>query len=260
MKKFLLVFLLFAVGLCSVGCAEPKQFEISFREGLFQGISDDNSGLTISVEFSETDQMEYIKTNANKAKDLSTVDTKFYTSYHVNFVLSEGNENYVLEFAELAAKNFQTTDTYKFINIKGDTFDRKLNISDIEMQLIDNDGDKTADELKIDYKLNEKKGGATLKFISEGEESPVAHHNFKYNISLTCDDNIGFEIKEGDSFWAGTELFYSVYAVEGYKVIMYVNNDPYMEIEPDGIKIMRFKYVTGYSDICIEFQSVSIPV
>lgn len=256
MKKFLLIFLLSAMGLCSVACAKPKQFEISLRDGLFQGTGNHNSGLTISAEFSEMDRMEYIKTTTNKVKDLSTIDTKFYTPYHINFVLSEGNENYVLDFGELVAQNSYTTDTYELKNIKGDAFNRALDIADIKLQLIDNDGNKGADELKIDYKLNGTADSAILKFISAGTESAVPHHNFEYNCRLTFDENIKFEIKENDLFYAGTVLNYSIYTVEGYKVIMYVNNEPYTEIEPSGIEVMNFKYVTGYGDVNINFRSV----
>ena len=256
MRKIFIICLLFAIGICFVGCAEPKQFEISLKEGLFQGISDFDSELTVSVELSEMDQVEYIKTHKNKVKDLSTIDTKFYKAYHINFVLSEGNENYVVEFSEAVAQDIDTTDTYKLKGIGGDMFDRKLDLSDVTLQPIDNDGDKTTDELKIDYKLNGAPDSADLKFISEGTESPNPHHNFQYHCNLTFDENIKFEAKDDDAFWAGTELHYSIYKIEGYKIVMYVDEKPYTEIDPSGIEVMRFGYVTGYRDVSIEFQAV----
>lgn len=170
MKKISLISLFFILVVCMTGCAEPKQFECSLQEGRFQGKST-NSELAISVEFLEISIMEYVKTNTNKVKDLSTIDTKFYTPYRVNFVLSEGNENYVVEFSEMVAQNNDTTDTYKLSDIKGDAFERKLDLSDVEIQLIDNDSDKVVDELKIDYKRNGKSDQANLKFIPDGEDN-----------------------------------------------------------------------------------------
>ena len=256
MRKISLVCILFAIASCLVGCAGQKQFEISLKEGLFQGISNLNSELTIGVELSEMDRVEYIKTHENKVKDLSTIDTKFYTAYHINLVLSEGNENYVVEFSEAVAQDIYTTDTYKLENIGDDTSNRKLDLSDVALQLIDNDNDRATDELKIHYKRNGTSDSADLKFIAEGAESPIPHHKFQYHCNLTYDENIKFEAKDGDAFWAGTELHYSIYKIEGYKIIMYVNGEPYAEIDPSGIEVMRFGYVTGYRDVSIEFQAI----
>ncbi len=256
MRKISFVFISFAVASCLVGCTGHKQFEISLKEGLFQGVSNLNSELTVSVELSEMDQVEYIKTHNNKVKDLSTIDTKFYTAYHINLVLSAGNENYVVEFSEAVAQNIDTTDTYKLKDIGDDTFHRKLDLSDVTLQLIDNDNDQATDELKIKYKFNGTADSADLKFISEGTESPNPHHNFQYHCNLTFDENIKFEAKDDAAFWAGTELHYSIYKIEGYKIVMYVDGKPYTEIEPSGIEVVRFGYVTGYRDVGIEFQAV----
>ncbi len=256
MKKISFVCILFAIASCLVGCTGQKQFEISLKTGLFQGISDLNSELTVSVELSEMDRVEYIKTHNNKVKDLSTIDTKFYTAYHINLILSEENENFVVEFSEAVAQDSDTTDTYKLKNIEGDQFNRKLDLSDVTLQLIDHDNDKVTDELKINYKFNGTADSADLKFISEGTESPDPHHNFQYHCNLTFDENIKFEAKDNDEFWAGTELHYSIYKIEGYKIIMYVDGEPYTEIDPSGIEVMRFRYVTGYRDVSIEFQAV----
>ena len=95
MRKLSFVCIFFAIVSCLAGCTGQKQFEISLTEGLFQGVSDLDPALTVSVEFSEMDRAEYVKTHNNKVKDLSTIDTKFYTAYHIDLVLSEGNENYV---------------------------------------------------------------------------------------------------------------------------------------------------------------------
>ena len=248
--------LLFALALCLVGCTGQKQFEISLKEGLFQGKSNDNAELTVSVELTEMDRAEYIKTNKNKLKDLSTIDTKFYTAYHINLVFSEGNENYVTEFSEAVAQNRYTTNTYKLKNIEGDAFDREFDLSDVTLQPIDTDGDKTIDELKIHYNLNGVEDSADLKFVAEGTESPVPHHNFQYYCNLTFDENIKFDVKDGDEFWAGTELRYYIYHIEGYTVVMYVDGKPYAEIDSSGIEVMRFAYVTGYRNVSIEFQAV----
>ena len=75
MRKISLVCILFAIASCLVGCTGQKQFEISLKEGLFQGISDLDPGLTISVELSEMDRVEYVKTHKNKVKDLSTIQS-----------------------------------------------------------------------------------------------------------------------------------------------------------------------------------------
>lgn len=168
MKKISLIGLLFIISFCLTGCVEPKQFECSLKEGLFQGNSND-SKLTISAEFSEIDIGEYVKTNENKVKDLSTIDTKFYTPYHVNIVFSEENENYAVEFSKMVALDANTADTYKLSNIKDDMFGCKFDLSNVSIQLIDNDSDKVADELKMDYKLNGKSDHTNLKLISEGE-------------------------------------------------------------------------------------------
>ncbi len=258
MRKISAICLSVAIGLCFVGCTGQQRFEISLQEGLFQGTSASDPGLTFSVEFSEMNHSEYVKKSKNKIKDLSTIDTKFYTAYNLNLVVSEGNENYVVVFAEAAAQNFRTTDTYRLKNITGDGFGRKLNLSDVELQLIDSDGDRTAEELKISYKLNGAEGSANLAFVSQAEQGPVAHHHFQYNCRLTSDENIQFEIKADDCFYAGTELTYYVVKNEGYKVIMYVNGEPYTEIDPSKTEVMRFGYVTGYRDVDIDFKSVQI--
>ena len=241
---------------CLVGCAEQKQFEISLKAGLFQGVSNLNSELTISVELSEMDQMEYIKTHGNQVKDLSTIDTKFYTAYHINLVLSEGNENYVVEFSEAVAKDTFTTDTYRLKNLGTEKFNRKSVLSDVTLQLVDTDNDKTTDELKINYKLDGQPDSADLKFIAEGATSSIPHHNFQYHCDLTYDENIIFELKCNDEFWAGTELFYYIYKIEGYKIVMYVNGEPYMEIGTSQIDVLSFDYVTGYRDVSIEFKAI----
>ena len=256
MRKISFVCILFAIAFCLVGCTGQKQFEISLKEGLFQGVSNLNSELTVSVELSEMDRVEYIKTHENKVKDLSTIDTKFYKAYHINLVLSEGNENYVVEFSEAVAQDIDTTDTYKLKNIGDDKFNRKLDLSNVTLQLIDIDNDKATDELKISYKLNGTADSADLEFISEGTESPNPHHKFQYHCNLTFDENIKFEAKNGDTFWAGTELHYSIYQIKGHKIIMYVDEKPYTEIDPSGIEVLRFGYVTGYKDVSIEFQAV----
>ena len=256
MKKISFVCTLFALTTCLAGCTGQRQFEISLREGLFQGRSDLNSELTVSLELSEMDRVEYIKTHQNKVKDLSTIDTKFYTAYHINLVLREGNENYVVEFSEAVAQNAHTTDTYRLKDIGGDPFDRNSKFSDVTLQPIDNDGDSTADEWKINYTRNGTADSADLKFVGTGTESPVPHHRFQYHCNLTFDENIKFETKDGDAFWAGTQLHYSVYTIEGYKIVMLVNGKPYTEIDPSGLEIMRFGYVTGYSDVSIEFQAI----
>ncbi len=241
---------------CLVGCADQRQFEISLKEGLFQGISNLDSELTVSVELSEMDRVEYIKTNKNKVKDLSTIDTKFYTAYHINLVLSEGNENHVVEFSEAVAQDASTTDTYKLKGIGEDTADFKLDFSDVTLQPIDTDGDRAADELMINYTLNGTSDSADLKLIATGEESPVPHHKFQYHCNLTFDENIQFEAKDDDAFWAGTELQYSIYTMEGYKIVMSVEGEPYSEIDPSEVEVVRFGYVTGYRDVSIAFQAV----
>lgn len=256
MRKIALICLLAVIASCLVGCAGQKQFEISLKEGLFQGTSDLDPELTVSVEFSQMDQAEYVKTHQNKVKDLSTIDTKFYQPYHINLVLSEGNENYVVEFSEAVAQNTRTTDTYRLNHIKGDQFGRQLDLSDVTLQLIDHDGDTAADELKINYKLNGTSDSADLKFIMEGAESSVPHHHFQYHCNLTFDENIAFDAKADDIFCAGTQLTYSVYKIEGYKIVMYVNGAPYTEIDSSGVEVMRFGYVTGYRDVSIEFQAM----
>lgn len=256
MKKVSVVCILFAFASCLVGCTGQKQFEISLREGLFQGTSNLDSALTVSVEFSEMDRGEYIKTHENKVKDLSTIDTKFYTAYHINLVLSEGNENYVVEFSEAVAQNIATTDTYKLKGVAGDKFGRKIDLSDVTLQLIDNDNDKAVDKLKINYKFQGTADSADLKFVAEGTESPIPHHKFQYQCNLTFDENIEFETKDGDAFWAGSELHYSIYKIEGYKVIMYVDGVPYTEVDASGTEVLRFGYVTGYQDVSIDFQAV----
>ncbi len=255
MKKILLACFLFAVAVCAAGCVAPRQFEISLKEGLFQGTSDRNPALTVSVEFSEMDRAEYVKTHENKVKDLSTTDTKFYTPYHVDLVISEGNENYVLKFAELAARNVVTTDTYRVKNLQGDAFLRALDLSDVTLKLADHDGDKTVDELTMDFLKNGEADRVILKFISAGGETSYEHRNFRYNCRLTCDAAIKFSEKAGDTFWAGSELSYEIGTIEGYKVVMYVNGEPYTEIDPIA-EVMRFRYVTGYRDVDIDFRAV----
>ncbi len=254
MKKISLISLLFTIVFCLIGCTEPKQFECSLKDGLFQGKSS-NSELTISVEFSEITRMEYVKRKANIVKDLSTIDTKFYTPYYVNFILSEGNENYVIEFSQMVAQSRNTTDTYKLSNIKDDAFGRKLDLTSVKIQLIDNDCDKVVDELKIDYKLNGELNQANLKFISDGEDN-YDHHTFQYECRLTYDEKIKFDYKVDDLFYAGEMLIYNINKVHGYKVVMYVDNEPYAEIASDGIEVMQFRYVTGYRDVSIEFKLV----
>ncbi len=256
MRKLAFAGILFAIAPCLVGCAGQRQFEISLKEGLFQGTSHLDPELTVSVEFSEMDRMEYVKTHQNKIKDLSTIDTKFYTPYHIELVLSEGNENYVVEFSEAVAQNVYTTDVYQLRNIEGDCFGRQLDLSAVTLQLIDNDSDKAVDELKIDYTLNGTADSADLKWVAEGAEGPVPHHHFEYHCNLSFDEIIQFDGKADDTFWAGTELQYSIYPIEGYKVVMYVNGEPYTEIDPSGIAVMRFGYVTGYSDVSIQFHAM----
>lgn len=258
MKKFIGICLILAMGLWLIGCAEQLQFDVSLRAGLFQGVADLDPEWTINAELSEMDIGQYVKVHENKIKDLSTIDTKFYKPYHIELVFSKGNENYVVKFAAAVAQNARTTDTYKLQNIDGDRFYRELNLSDVLLRPIDNDGDNVVDEFRIDYTLNGKADGADLKFVSEGEDGPVAHHNFQYDCSLSFDDNIMFDLKAEDRFSAGTQLFYYIYKVEGYKVVMYVNGEMYAEIDPSGENIMRFEYVTGYRDVSIEFRSVKL--
>lgn len=258
MKKRLAVCLLCVLGLCLTGCGSPRQFEISLKDGLFQGTASRDPAWTVSVELSEMDRVEYIKTNKNKVKDLSTIDTKFYTAYHIDLVLSEGNENYVVEFSEAVAQDHDTTDTYALKDIGGDGYDRKFDLSDVTLQLIDHDGDRAADELKINYKLGGASDSADLKWIAVGAESPIPHHNFLYQCNLTFDENIQFDLKSDDTFAAGTELFYYVYQLDGYKVIMDVNGEPYAELASSENKLLRFGYVTGYRDVSIRFRAVKI--
>lgn len=257
MKKLSLLCILFLMGLCLTGCVGPKQFEVSLKAGLFQGVS--QTGLAVSLEFSQMDQTEYVKRHTNKVKDLSTTDTKFYIPYHVNLVLSEGSENYVVEFSNLSAQSLFTTDTYVMQKIQGDRFDRELDLSGVTLQLIDADGDKTADALKMAFTHNGISDTADLEFLSEGEEGE-AHNHFRYECHLTCDERIRFDTETaGGSFWAGTELRYSIIAEDGYKVTMYVDGAPYTEVLPDGLDVMRFAYVTGYRDVDIQFRTEQLP-
>ncbi len=251
MKKAFLCLPL-ALGLMLTGCAAPKQFEISLKEGLFQGTAEHDPGLTISVEFAEMDRGQYIKTKEDCVKDLSTIDTKFFTPYHVNLVFSEGNGNDLAAFTELVAKDARTTDTYKMKNPKSE-----LGLSDVTLQLIDRDGDRTADELKIGYRLGGEADSATLAFLSAGTESPVPHHRFQYNCRVTADENIRFTVETEDTFMAATELIYYIDTPEGYKVVMYVDGEPYQEAEK-GNGDLRFGYMTGYRDVDIAFRAVPI--
>lgn len=259
MKKIIAAMgFLFAIGVCFAGCTQPKQFAISLKAGLFQGSSELDPELTISAEFSEMDRAEYVKTNENKVKDLSTIDTKFYTAYHLELVFSEGNENYVMTFSQAAAQTLITTDTYALRNLTGDRFDRKSDLSDVALQLVDHDGDRTADELRLDYTRNGASDSAVLKFVAAGTEGPIPHHHFQYQCNLTFDENIRFKAKADDAFWAATSLNYSVYAIEGYRVVMDVNGEPYTEIDPSGLDVLRFEYITGYRDVDIRFRAVEI--
>lgn len=261
MKKLSLISFLFAIvlGLTSCVISEPKQFESSLRVGLFQGTPKDNEELTINIEFTEMDTMEFMKKDFYKIKDLSTIDTKFYTSYYVNFVLSEGNENYVVKFSEFVAKNNNTTDTYKIKKVNGDTFGRNLDLSHVTMKLMDMDNDKIVDELELEYKLNGKTDTANLKFISEGKMNDYDyHHRFEYECSLSYDENINFSYKFDSVFLAGKEIFYNIEKIKGYKVRMYVNGELYTEIDSTGVTVLQFRYVTGYRDVNIEFKSVVV--
>jgi len=51
-------------------------------------------------------------------------------------------------------------------------------------------------------------------------------------------------------------LFYGIYKVENYKVVMYVNNESYVEVVPSDSEIIQFRYATGYRDVSIEFKMV----
>lgn len=93
----------------------------------------------------------------------------------------------------MVALNANTTDTYKLSNIKDDMFGRKFDLSNVNIKLIDNDSDKVADELTMDYKLNGKSDHANLKFISEGEGNYHPHYMFQYECQLTYDENVEFE-------------------------------------------------------------------
>ena len=72
MKKFSLICFLFVIMLGMTSCvtSEPKQFESSLRVGLFQGTSKNNEELTINLEFTEMDTMEFVKKDFYKIKDL----------------------------------------------------------------------------------------------------------------------------------------------------------------------------------------------
>lgn len=255
MKK--LVSLLFSLLLVFplIGCVEPKQFEISLKEGLFYGVSSNNTDNEIFLEFSEIGRMEYVKTNNNKVKDLSTIDTKFYTPYHVTIIITEGNENYIIDYSEMVALNNSTTDTYKISKINGDMYNKKIDFTDFKMQLIDNDNDNIVDELKIEYNLNGEDDCAIVKFISDKQHDEVAHYGFQYECVLSYDENIYFDWKSDELFFAGKQLLYNIDKVDGYIIAMYVNNELYMEIDSDEVDtVMQFRYTTTYKNINIEFR------
>lgn len=260
MKKVLLISFLFVIilGLTSCALIQPKVFECSLRDGLFQGTAKNNEELTINIEFDEIDIMRYVKTSFCKIKDLSTIDTKYYTPYLVNFVLSEGNVNYVAKFSEFVAENGNTTDTYKINKIKGDKFGRNLDLSDVTMKIIDNDNDKIVDEIELEYKLNGNVDVANLKFVL-GEKIDDHHYKFEYECILKYDENIVFSYIPDNIFLGGEEIVYNIEKIEGYKVIMYVNGEPYTEIDSTTVRfVLQFRYVTGYRDVNIEFKSVAV--
>ena len=122
MKKIIVNVLFLILSFCLVGCVadEQKQFDSSLKVGLFQGISENNPELTICLEFTEMDTMEYVKRDFYKVKDLSTIDTKFFSTYWVNFIISTKNENYVVHPLTFASKltNWEYGSHYVFL-IKG---------------------------------------------------------------------------------------------------------------------------------------------
>ncbi len=52
------------------------------------------------------------------------------------------------------------------------------------------------------------------------------------------------------------KLVYNIYKVEGYKIVIYVDNEPYTEIVPGSVEVIHFRYVTGYRDVGIELKLV----
>ena len=75
---------------------------------------------------------------------------------------------------------------------------------------------------------------------------------------MTFDENIQIDLKSDDTFAAGTELFYYINQIDGYKVVMDVNGEPYAELASGENKLLRFGYVTGYRDVGIRFRAVKI--
>lgn len=261
MKKIIVNVLFLILSFCLVGCVadEQKQFDSSLKVGLFQGISENNPELTICLEFTEMDTMEYVKRDFYKVKDLSTIDTKFFSTYWVNFIISTKNENYVVKFSEMISQNSETTDTYKFKGVQGDAFGRKLNLTDVNVKLIDIDDDKIVDEFELTYKLNDQFDTAKLKFISEGEFNDFdSHHRFKYEMDIYSDERITFSNDIEKTFIGGKQLIFNINKIDGFKVSMYVNEKLYEEKEFNDRSVLQFKYVTGYKKITIEFKLVKL--
>lgn len=259
MKKIFAILLLCALGLGVCGCAGSERFDVALRNGLFRGETD--GGLTVCIEFSEMDRGEYVKGTGDRIKDLSTTDTKFFTAYHINLIVSEGSENYVMEVAKAAAKVF-SQDTYR-LSVGSERFGRQTELSDVECTPVDLDEDGVADELEVRFRRNGSEETAKLAFVSEGEEGGIPHRRFRYECKLTCDERIRFRDEEtgtetGSLFWAGTELTFDVLTPEGCKVTMFVDGEAYAEIAPDGLEVMRFGYITGYRDVEIEFRSEKV--
>lgn len=259
MKKIILVILMLFVTVYVFGCKflEPKLFDISLKEGLFQGVSSKNTDLTISIELTEMDTMEFVKSKYYKVKDLSTIDTKFYEAYCMNIVISEGNYNYVIKYSRLIHLNNKTTDTYKVKDIEGDKFGRKFDISDITLRLIDVNDDKIVDAFEMNYKLNGEDDTSEVSFIDEGIKNDYDyHHRFVYKCDVIFDEGLELTSEKEDTFLAGKELFFNIKKVEGHKIAMYINDELYLEIDSDNALVVQFRYVTGYRDVKIEFKLI----
>ncbi len=255
MKKIFNIFLLLILSLSLTGCFKQKQFSIALQPALFQGTSTINPNLKINLEFSNISTMEYVKTNQNKIKDLSTVSNgdKTYEAYHINLVLSEGNNNYVIEFDQAESINYSKINYYKLYNKRFDP----LKITNMLFKLIDNDGDAIVDEFEVSYQLDGIKDTANLKLISKSSRGN-SHGNYYFNCHLTYDENIVFEYEPKETFLAGTTLNYRISKIEGYKFVMYVNDKLYKEVMPTKMPFMDFNYVPGYNDVNIEFKAVKI--
>lgn len=249
MKKIFNIFLLLILSLSLTGCFEQKQFSIALQPALFQGVSTINSNLKINLEFSNISTMEYVKTNQNKIKDLSTVSAE----YHVNLVLSKENHNYIIEFEHAESINYNKINSYELYRKRYDP----LKITKMLFKLIDNDSDAIVDEFEVSYQLDGIKDIANLKLISKSSRGNT-HGNYYYNCHLTYDENIVFLDEPKETFLAGTKLNYRISKIEGYKVVMYVNDELYEEKIPSLMTYMDFNYVPGYSDVNIEFKAVKI--